>query len=249
MSAPVFFATREALVNGGSDVAVLDGPDGRHAVSVRRLGVGESIVLTDGCGLLVRGTVASITSSTSLTVHVDERREEPAPEPRLVVVQAIPKGERGELAVSLLTEVGVDVIVPWSASRCVAQWRGDRGQKSWTKWVSTARESGKQSRRLWWPDVRQVASTADVNALIAGASAATVLHEEAEAPLAGWAMPVAGDVVLVVGPEGGIAPDELEAFTRAGAAPLHLGPSVMRTSTAGAAAASVLLAASGRWSR
>ena len=163
------------------------------------------------------------------------------------MVQALPKGDRGETAVETMTEIGVDVVVPWSASRAIVQWKGERGEKALAKWRATAREAAKQSRRAWWPEVTPPASTAEVAALLGGAALAVVLHEDAEPALAGLPMPASGDVVLVVGPEGSISPQELAAFEAAGARAYRMGPTVLRTSTAGTAAATVVLANSGRW--
>jgi 16S rRNA (uracil1498-N3)-methyltransferase len=244
MTAPVFVVEPGAL--SGSRV-VLDGPEGRHAVSVRRLRVGEAVVLTDGRGTGAYGTVAAVEGKDRLEVDVTGTRTEPEPRPRITVVQALPKGDRGELAVETMTEVGVDAVVPWAAARCVTQWRGDRGAKALAKWRSTAREAGKQSRRLRFPDVDDLMTTRQVCGLLSGAAFAAVLHEEGAEPLAAAPLPDEGDIVLVVGPEGGVAPDELAAFAEAGAKPYRLGPSVLRTSTAGVAAGALLLGRTGRW--
>jgi 16S rRNA (uracil1498-N3)-methyltransferase len=162
------------------------------------------------------------------------------------VAQALPKGDRGELAVETMTEVGVDVIVPWAAARCVTRWRDARGARALARWRTTAHAAAKQSRRSRFPEVAEPASTQEVARLLAGAAAGVVLHEEATEPLAGLAVPAAGDVVVVVGPEGGISPDELAAFRVAGATAYRLGDTVLRTSTAGTAALAVVLAGS-RW--
>ncbi|MFD9149423.1 16S rRNA (uracil(1498)-N(3))-methyltransferase [Streptomyces diastaticus] len=242
MTAPVFLVDEVA-----PGTVVLDGPEGRHAVSVRRLNPGEPVVLTDGAGNGAFGTVTSVEGKDTLYVAVDEVREEPAPRPRITVVQALPKGDRGELAVETMTETGVDAIVPWAASRCVTRWKGERGLKSLGKWRATAREAGKQSRRLRFLEVAEVHSTRQVAALLAGADLAAVLHEEGSAPLARAELPAEGSIVLVVGPEGGVSPEELAAFGEAGAGAYRLGPSVLRTSTAGTAGAALLLGRSGRW--
>ncbi len=134
------------------------------------------------------------------------------------MVQALAKGDRGELAVETMTEVGVDEIVPWRASRCVARWEGERGAKSLGRWRATAREAAKQSRRPWLPVVTEPATTAQVAERLAGAALAVVLHEEAVAPIAQVPVPRVGEIVVVVGPEGGIAPDELAAFAERGRA-------------------------------
>lgn len=243
MSPPVFLAGADALER---DVVVLDGPEGRHAAAVRRLRPGERVDLTDGAGLLAE-CVVTAADRASLTLDVLARHREPPPVPRLVVVQALPKGDRGELAVETMTEVGVDVIVPWAADRCVTRWRPERRDKALGRWRTTAREAAKQARRSRLPEVPDLASTEDVAERLGAASLALVLHEEAEAPLSAVEPPGEGDIVLVVGPEGGITEAELARFAAAGGRPTRLGPTVLRTSTAGVAAAGVLLAATGRW--
>lgn len=194
------------------------------------------------------GTVSAVHGKDALDVAVAEVRDEPQPSPRIVVVQALPKGDRGEVAVETMTEVGVDVVIPWAASRCITQWKGERGAKALAKWRATAREAGKQSRRLRFPEVRELMTTRQLAPLLAQAALAAVLHEEGAEPLAAAALPPGGDIVLVVGPEGGVAPEELAAFAEAGARPYRLGPSVLRTSTAGVAAGALLLGRTGRWS-
>ena len=186
---------------------------------------------------------------------------EPAPEPKLVVIQAIPKGDRGELAVETMTEVGVDAIVPWAAERCVAVWRGERADKGAARWRSAAVAAAKQSRRAWFPEITPMASTAAVADRVRAARLALLLDPDAADPLAkladsaGPARPggllaqdsLGGEVVLIVGPEGGIAPAEAELLARSGATGARLGPTVLRASTAGAVAAALVLSAFGRW--
>ena len=225
---------------------VLGGPEGRHAAAVRRMRAGERLLLADGAGGLAAATVLSAGRDT-VELDVAAATREPAPEPRLVVVQALPKGDRGELAVQVMTEAGVDEIVPWQASRCVTRWQGDRGRRSRQRWEAIAREAAKQARRSWVPALAEPASTRQVAERLAGAGAAYVLHEGATEPLSTVTPPSSGEIVLVVGPEGGVAPEELAAFTAVGARPVRLGPTVLRTSTAGVAALAVVNAATGRW--
>ncbi len=249
MTAPVFVVDTAALAGAAPGAVVrLDGAEGRHAAAVKRLTAGEAVTLTDGLGLGGHGTVTAVHGKDALDVRLDTPVREAAPSPRIVVVQALPKGDRGELAVETMTEVGVDVVVPWAASRCITQWKGDRGAKALAKWRSTAREAGKQSRRLRFPEVREPMTTRQLAPLLAAAAFAAVLHEEGAEPLASAPLPPAGDLVLIVGPEGGVSPEELAAFAEAGAKPYRLGPSVLRTSTAGVAAGALLLGRSGRWS-
>lgn len=246
MTASVFLVDPASLAQVG-DTYVLDGPEGRHAVAVSRIGIGERIHVVDGEGTRVIGTVREYQGKDSCVIAVESVERIPEPSPRLIVVQALPKTEHGELAVDLLTQAGADVIVPWAASRCVTQWRADRADKSRTKWVQAARAATKQSRRSRAPQIRPVASLAEVKALVASASAAYVLHEEATALLGTCEVPTAGDIVLIVGPEGGISPDEVAALTEAGARAVLIGATVLRSSSAGAMGIAALMSRSPSW--
>ncbi|MEI2713556.1 MAG: 16S rRNA (uracil(1498)-N(3))-methyltransferase [Nocardioides sp.] len=225
---------------------IVEGDEAHHAVVVRRLKVGERLILTDGCGSSVAGAVTQ-TAKRSFTVAVEEVRHTPEPSPRITVVQALPKGERGELAVEVLTEIGVARILPWAAARSVAVWRGERAAKSHAKWAATAREAAKQARRVWHPEVLPLADTADVLTLIRGAEASVILHEEATESLLSAVSNDAVDLVIVVGPEGGLTDEEVALFEAAGARSVRLGAEVLRTSTAGVAAAAAVLSRGPRW--
>jgi 16S rRNA (uracil1498-N3)-methyltransferase len=220
-------------------------------VSVKRLRPGEDVVLTDGAGRWADCVVLGTEGKDRLTVQLGLFGEERREDPHITVVQALPKGDRGELAVETMTETGVDAIVPWAASRCITQWRGDRGAKALAKWRATAREAGKQSRRVRFPEVAEAVNTKQVAALLAAADFAAVLHEDREAGSAALAdaeLPLEGSIVLVVGPEGGVSPEELAVFAESGAKTYRLGPGVLRTSTAGTAATVLVSARTGRWS-
>jgi 16S rRNA (uracil1498-N3)-methyltransferase len=238
VTAPLFLADS---VDG--DALTLGGEEGRHAATVRRIQRGERVDIGDG-----RGTVAECVVSRvhrdALDLEVVRRRVEPPPQPRLTVVQALAKGDRAEDAIEAMTEVGVDAFVPWAAARSVVRWEGARGEKALGRWRSTARAATKQSRRAWLPEVAPLATTTDVAALLATADLAVVLHEDAVRPLADETIPDAGDVVVVVGPEGGITDDELSAFAPE---PYRLGRSVLRTSTAGVAATALISSRTSRW--
>ena len=229
------------LVDEVPDVPELlvDGQEGRHAVDVLRLQSGERVRVGDGEGTLAEGDVVAA-GPEGLRVAVRARFEVPAPDPEFVLVQALPKGDRGPLAVDLATELGVDRIVPWQAARCVTRWRDDRVDKGVAKWRATARAAAKQSRRPRLPEVSDLLTTREIAGLLADADLAVVLHEQARRPLAELTVPAAGTVVIVVGPEGGLTDGEVVAFRAAGAEPVRLGPEVLRTSTAGAAALAAL---------
>jgi 16S rRNA (uracil1498-N3)-methyltransferase len=244
VSAPLFLV--ESLP--AADSGTLDGPEGHHAADVQRLRVGERLTLADGRGSRLTAEIAAVRRGSVDYVVINRSVERPKAH-HITVVQGIPKGDRGELAVQAMTEVGVDEMVPWAAARSVAQWRGERGHKARAKWVATAREAAKQARRAYLPVVSgdPDATTKQVATRLAAAKAAFVLHEEAGTPLSTVALPDAGEIALVVGPEGGIADAELAAFTEAGATPVRLGDTVLRTSTAGVAAIAVLATRLSRW--
>ena len=240
----------EFLVNPGeiskeTKIFTLDGDEGRHAATVKRMREGEVIHLCDGQGTRAIATVVKV-HKHSLDLTIDQFTFEEAPEPRFVVVQALAKGERAELAVEMLTEVGADAIIPWRAEHSIGKW--DSVEKGLEKWRRTSRESAKQSRRAWIPEISKLKSTAEVCELMSQAQSVFVLHESADQALAACAIREQGTIMIVVGPEGGISPDELAAFASAGARVVHMGASVMRTSTAGAIAVGGLLMRSQRWS-
>ena len=243
MLPPVFVADRAQL---SRDQVTLTGAEGKHASTVRRISPGERVDLTDGAGLLARCVVTAARPG-ELELAVVERRHEPEPSCRVVIVQALMKGDRGELAVELMTEVGVDVIVPWAAQRCVTRWHPDRQDRALARWRASAREAAKQSRRARFPEVTEQAQTTDVLGRVADAGLACVLDPQAAGALATLALPTTGDIVIVVGPEGGITPAELAELAGAGAVSVRLGPSVLRGSSAGAVAAALVLSRCGRW--
>jgi 16S rRNA (uracil1498-N3)-methyltransferase len=244
VSLPPFFVAETADLR--AERVVLRGQEGRHASAVRRLAVGEQAYLTDGAGAVAQCVVTGARSG-EIELSVISVTREPAPEPTLTVVQAIPKGDRGELAVELLTEVGADVIVPWAADRCVAQWRGERAAKGLARWQSTGVQAAKQSRRAWFPQIPPQADLPAVLSRVRAAAAAMLLDPQAPARLTDLGVPAAGEIVLIVGPEGGITPREQEALAAAGAIGARLGPTVLRTSSAGVVAASAVLARTSRW--
>ncbi len=249
MSRPVFYLASASAASIGAS-CVVDGSEGHHASVVRRVRTGEQVVLTDGRGAVVGAQVAAVERGRVTCTVLDVATEDRSPF-HVTVVQAIPKGDRGELAVELVTEVGVDQVVPWQAERCVSRWRGDKIQRGRDKWQSAAREAAKQSRRAWWPTVAPIADTAAVAELVSGADLALLLQEGAgtamTAVLARAELSDACHVVLVIGPEGGVSDTERQQLAAAGATEVRLGPTVLRTSTAGAVAAALVLAGSAPW--
>ena len=237
------------LVESSSDAAVgdlvsLTGAEAKHAAVVRRLRVGEAVTVGDGAGVWLTG-VAEEVSPSRVDVRVSERSADLAPIPRLVLVQALAKGDRDELAVQAACELGVDEIVPWQASRSISRWEGAKAVKGRERWATIVREAAKQAHRAWVPEVSVPASTAD---LVKRASSERVLLLDPSATTRLSELePDGRDLVLVVGPEGGISDDELVKLSDAGAERVLLGDTVLRTSTAGPAAIAVLSVALGRW--
>ncbi|PPF09497.1 16S rRNA (uracil(1498)-N(3))-methyltransferase [Rathayibacter sp. AY1G1] len=237
----------ESLDSGGFVVGgrlALTGAEARHAATVSRIRAGESVRVGDGRGLVATAVVESAEPARVVLV-VESMQESPVPSPRLVLVQALAKGDRDELAVQAATELGVDEVVPWQAARSISRWSGPKEEKGRERWRAIVREASKQSLR---PRVPEVAPLEQVRGLVARAatSRVLVLEPSAQARLS-QVVPDGRDLVLVVGPEGGIAPEELRLLAEAGAEAVALGDSVLRTSTAGPAAIAVLSARLGRW--
>ncbi|MGN6760433.1 MAG: 16S rRNA (uracil(1498)-N(3))-methyltransferase [Leifsonia sp.] len=222
----------------------LTGAEAKHAAAVNRTRPGESVLIGNGRGLVASGEVLVATTG-ELTIDVEAVSRVERPAPSITLVQALAKGDRDELAIQAATELGVDAVVPWAASRSVSRWEGPKVAKGRERWTAIVREAAKQSIRAWTPQVGELATTKQVAALTAGARV-LVLEPDASAPLTG-VVPDGRDLVLVVGPEGGIAPQELAAFRDAGAELVRLGETVLRNSTAGPAALAVLNAALRRW--
>jgi 16S rRNA (uracil1498-N3)-methyltransferase len=239
----------DALPTTG-ELAVVDGDEGFHAATVRRIRRGEELILGDGVGGLARCAVEQ-TGRDGLQARVLDRWHVAPVQPPVTVVQALPKAERSELAIELATEAGADCFVAWQAARSVARWEGARADKGLRRWRAVARAAAQQSRRAYVPSVDGVLSTAALTRRIsdevASGGAVLALHEAAAGQLTDLLLAQAKSVMLVVGPEGGIAPDELAAVADAGAVAVRLGPTVLRTSTAAAVALGALGVLTPRW--
>ncbi|KAA9395034.1 16S rRNA (uracil(1498)-N(3))-methyltransferase [Kocuria coralli] len=254
MSLPVFRSDGPLGGVAAGDTVTLTGPEARHATTVRRLRSGEALDLVDGQGHRVTGLLRE-TGKDFLALEATDVSRTPERAPRLALVQALAKGDRDLQAVEACTELGVDAVTPWQAERSVARFRPDRAEKQLEKWRNTVVAAAKQSRRSLWPVLRDPVDSASLAALI-GEETGTlwlVLHESASASLPavldelGETALGASSIAVIVGPEGGISDREAEMFRAAGARVVGLGPEVLRSSTAGAAAAAVLSVATGRW--
>lgn len=256
MSNPVFFTPAGSLdeVREGS-LFMLDGAEARHAVTVKRLAAGEPVDIADGAGRRLTGTVTKV-APAELTVECSSVTLEDRPAVRLVLVQALAKGDRDELAIETATELGIDAVVPWQSDRSIVRWKGERAAKAHGKWQSAVSAAAKQARRAWIPEVRAAVDTSGLVKQVADAALAVILHEDAVKPLRGvleaWQeAPLQNqepcEVLLIVGPEGGISPREVTKLCSAGAVTALLGPHVLRSSTAGPAAVVVASDVLGRW--
>ncbi|KHK98305.1 16S rRNA methyltransferase [Microbacterium mangrovi] len=225
----------------------LTGAEAHHAAAVRRVRVGEPVTVGNGRGLWLEGECTSVAPKL-VELVVRTRTVEPAPAPRIVLAQALAKGDRDELAIQAATELGVDEVVPWQAARSVSRWDAAKAVKGIARWQTIVREAGKQAHRAWMPVVTGVVTTAALAERAAGCRM-LVLEPAGDQRLTGIRFDPADarDIVLVVGPEGGIAPEELQTLRDAGASVVALGDTVLRTSTAGPAALAILDAALGRW--
>lgn len=255
MSNPVFFTAAgslDELVTGSR--FVLHGPEARHAVTVKRLASGEAVDIADGAGKRLTGTIVSA-SPAELTVECSALVVEHQPDIRLVLVQALAKGDRDELAVETATELGIDAVVPWQSERSIVRWKGERAAKAHAKWQSVVTAAAKQARRAWIPEVRAAVETPGLVAAVAAADLAIILHEDAVRPLRSvlesWQATQADagllEILLIVGPEGGISPREVTRLCDAGAVTALLGHHVLRSSTAGPAALVLASDVLGRW--
>lgn len=238
MVEPLFH--KENLVAEVGSLVELDGPEGKHAVQVRRMRQGEAIQLSNGKGLRVRGTVAELSGST-LKLEVTEVISEELPTRQITLVQALAKGDRDELAIQAATELGAIGIIPWQASRSISRWDGPKIAKGQARWQQIVSEAAKQSLRAYTPEVKNIADTKDLAGLVASFDLVLVLDTSATATIAEAGIPSSGSIALVVGPEGGIEQSELDTLQAAGAKLVSLGANVLRTSTAGPALIAALL--------
>jgi len=239
------------LIPDAGETAVVEGDEGFHAATVRRIRPGEALVLSDGAGTVADCVVLTVDKRT-LTARVEQRRWVAPPSPSVTIVQAIPKSERSELAIEIATEAGADEFVAWQATRCMARWDGERAEKGLRRWRAVARSAARQSRRARIPAVAGPMSThalcTYIRERVEAGAAAVVLHESSDRPLRDAPLAAAGAIILVVGPEGGLTDAEIDALAGSGAVAVRLGPTVLRTSTAAAVALGALGVLTARWS-
>ena len=209
--------------------------DANHAIKVLRIEVGEVFRISDGAGGWANVQVEEVTKRSLEVIVLEVGKQEPL-EIKFTVVQALPKSDRAKEAVELLTEAGADVIVPWLANRSISR------TEVISKFATTAREASKQSRRLFIPELHETVKEKGVIELIKNADLALVFHESAEVKLSEIISPAtkAKNVLIIIGPEGGITDQELASFAQAGAHVAGLGRPILRSAHAGLAALSAV---------
>lgn len=245
MVEPLFRIELTSVPHVGQQIS-LTGPEAKHAAAVRRMRIGEAIQLSNGQGLRVRGVVDSV-ESTEVEIKVTQVIDEPRPKLQIHLAQALAKGDRDELAIQAATELGIFGVIPWQAERSISRWDGPKAAKGRDRWQTIVNEAAKQSLRVFEPAVSGPKSTKELAGLVLGFDCALILDPTAEVGITSLEIPNSGRLLLVVGPEGGISDSELALLESSGANRVHLGAPILRTSTAGLAAISALLATSGAW--
>jgi 16S rRNA (uracil1498-N3)-methyltransferase len=243
---PLFFAAIGSDTVVGSSFT-LGGPEAKHAVSVRRMSIGEAIAVSDGSGIKIRGRVSKLQKET-LELSVESIDEILPPNCQLFLVQALAKGDRDELAIQACTELGVFGVIPWQAERSISIWKAEKRQKGQTRWQAIVTEAAKQSLRAFIPKVGEVLDSQELVSALAGFDQVLILDPDSTTSITDLTPTATGRVAVVVGPEGGMSVQELESFAKAGFSSVRLGAGVLRTSTAGMAAVSYLQAKLGDWS-
>ena len=246
MVEPLFISPIPSDTKAGSKIKIA-GAEAKHAMSVRRLQIGEPIAVSDGQGQKARGKVSQL-SKDFLELDVESVENIERPKPQLVLVQALAKGDRDEMAVQACTELGIQTVVPWQSERSVSIWKPEKQDKHRLRWQTIATEAAKQSLRPFIPEVEQVLATGDLTERLKQFDLTLVLDPTSSTPLTSVSLLGHQSIAIVVGPEGGISPEELGQFRSAGLSLVGLGSGILRTSTAGVAVVSYLQATLGNWS-
>lgn len=219
-----------------TDTIDVAGEDGHHLARVLRLRAGEAVTVADGAGAWRPYEVADVhPSGTVALAATAEADREPVLTPRLAVAFALTKGDKPELVIQKLTELGVDRIVPVVAERSISRPDPTKAPVLADRWRRIVREAARQSRRAALPAVEELAPLAK----LAG-HPGLVVAERGGGSAGVLSDPPGGEVLVVVGPEGGLAPGEADAL--APWARVDLGPHILRAETAAIAAAAVFSA-------
>jgi 16S rRNA (uracil1498-N3)-methyltransferase len=243
---PLFISPIPSDTKAGSKIKIA-GAEAKHAISVRRLQIGEAISVSDGQGQKARGKVSQL-SKDFLELDVESVENIERPKPRLILVQALAKGDRDEMAVQACTELGIQTVIPWQSERSVSIWKPEKQDKHRLRWQTIATEASKQSLRPFIPEVERVLGTSELVERLKQFDLTLVLEPASSTSLTSVSLSGHQSIAIVVGPEGGISPEELGQFGSAGLSLVGLGSGILRTSTAGVAVVSYLQATLGNWS-
>ena len=246
MVEPLFISPIPSDTKAGSKIKIA-GAEAKHAMSVRRLQIGEAISVSDGQGQKARGKVSQL-SKDFLELDVESVENIERPKPRLILVQALAKGDRDEMAVQACTELGIQTVIPWQSERSVSIWKPEKQDKHRLRWQTIATEASKQSLRPFIPEVERVLGTSELAERLKQFDLTLVLDPTSSTSLTSLSLSGHQSIAIVVGPEGGISPEELGQFGSAGLSLVGLGSGILRTSTAGVAVVSYLQATLGNWS-
>ena len=222
--------------------AELPEEEAQHALRVLRMNPG------DACQALTGGDIfEAVLEETSPRVILSLGERLPSPEPgvRVTLYQGLPKGDKMDYVVQKCTEAGVFRIVPVCFSRCVAVWADKDAEKKRTRLRRIAAEAAKQSGRALAPDIAPPVTVTELCQALSVHELALVPWEEQKGNCIAANWNGQKDVAIIIGPEGGIAPEEIEQMKAAGGRPVTLGPRIFRTETAGLAALVSLLTITG----
>ena len=240
---PAYFLVETSDLN--SPVFNIKGTEAHHALRVRRVREKEKLIVTDGFGLVGEVEVLALGPGDQVTVKVVDKKTKVKKKPKVAVAQALAKGERSDLAIESLTEVGVDEIIPWQANRCIVKW-DDKSEKGVEKWKQISRESSKQSRRAFFPEVTNCLDSKRIIGIFKNYSKVIILDPDSTVLFTDLIEQITEDVLLIIGPEGGIEENEMKLFAENGALTATLGETILRTSTAGGISVAILLSKT-RW--
>jgi 16S rRNA (uracil1498-N3)-methyltransferase len=238
---PHFFVHARDLCG---DVAVLRGEDARHLTVVLRAMPGEAVSLSDGAGRCWQTSVLAA-KENRVELRLEQELLMERPRPWVRVVHALPKGRKLDEVVQRLVEIGVDRVVPVHSMRSAVRLSPSKSAKVVARWRAIALAAAKQSRRIWLPEISEVGEWV---AAFGDAKSGVCCWEEATQPLH-HSLPDVGspaeaeEIVLAIGPEGGLTPAEVAAT---GLEPVSLGSTIMRTETAALVAATIVLHRLGR---
>jgi len=238
MQPAYFIASTEEL---NQSIITLEGDEAHHAIKVRRTELNEIILVTDTKGLVVEAKVVEIGPGKILKAEIINKKQHEIQNPIVCVAQAVAKGDRADLSIELLTEVGVDKIIPWQANRSVSKLE-NKTEKLIQKWQSIARESTKQARRSFMPEILNLVNSKDLVDEFQNFENIIVLDPDSSVNFTDAIKNNSKRILLVIGPEGGIDENEMTLFKNANVVFASLGESILRTSSAGAISAAILLA-------